>query len=46
MQFISGNYYSRKKVVVEIEIMDAVRGEIKDIIDVGVSHDDEYQKKG
>ena len=46
LEYISGNYYSKKKVIVEIEIMDSVRGEVKDEIEMGVSHDDEYQKKG
>ena len=40
MQYISGNYYSKKKVVVEIEIMDSVRGEVKDMIEMEVNHEE------
>jgi hypothetical protein len=39
LQYISGNYYNKKKVVVEIEIMDSVRGEVKDVIEMEVNHE-------
>jgi hypothetical protein len=44
-QYISGNYYTKQKVVVHIEIMDLNKGEVRDTIDVGADHGEEFTPK-
>lgn len=35
MQYISGNYYKKERIIVEVEVMDFSRGEVRDSIIVG-----------
>ncbi len=39
--YISGNYYSKERVIVQVEIMDFGKGEVKDSIQVSVDHSEE-----
>ena len=45
LQYISGNYYTKEKVIVQIEIMDLSKGEVKDSIQVGATHAQEFTPK-
>lgn len=40
-QYISGNYYSKERVVVQIEIMDFRKGEVKEGIQVNIDHSED-----
>ena len=44
-QYISGNYYTKEKVIVQIEIMDVTKGEVKDNIQVDIDRTDDFPKK-
>ena len=44
-QYISGNYYTKSKVIMQIEIMDLGKGKVKDTIHVGMDLSEEYSNK-